>query len=368
MGFNRIVLVVLLTTVLFYTFINTPVWAEAGVDEKELTKRIQEIYDCRAGALITGATAKHIPGLYDLSSKYARWALDHEQNRINFMQTWAEKRGVKFTDIKAKVVVKNLRTTDNSAKFTVHQTMDLTYQYPGQKNVDRFRVGMIHWVELVNKEGKWLIRKEYYTDALGDDTLVYRPQPDDGPADVGVPRPVRSRVSATVDKKVYDRRGAVAYADKYACKYNKKYQNLNGIGGDCTNFVSQCLGDKEGGKIPMDGTWYSRGGNGSLAWVRTVSFAQWLTYCGRASKLTKGTFQELNQPNDKYRAGAIRELAPGDLIGYEEKGRIQHFAIITGFDSKGYPLVNAHTTDRFHCPWDMGWDKKTVFHLYKMKD
>ena len=118
----------------------------------------------------------------------------------------------------------------------------------------------------------------------------------------------------------------------------------------------------------MDGTWYCRGGNGSLAWVRTVSLAQWLTYSGHATKVTEGTFSQLNQPNEKYPRSAVRELRPGDVIGYEEKGRIQHFAIVTGYDTRGYPVVNAHTTDRFQCPWDIGWDRKTIFHLFKKND
>lgn len=346
-------------------------------EEKELMNRIKEIYHCRSKTLITGADSQSIQSHYDLSTKHAQWAFEHEQNKINYMQTWAKKRGVTFTDIKTKVEVKNLSISDTSAKFNVYQSMALNYIYPSQqKEINQFGVGTIHWVVMTKQDGKWLIQKEFYTDALGDDTLVYRPQPDDGLADVGI-KDVPKDPGKKGQSQGYDRHGAVAYADRYAGlawgagndgKYNKKYKNLFGLGGDCTNFISQCVGDQEGGKIPMDGTWYCRDGNGSLAWVRTVSFAQWLTYSGNATKLTEGTFGQVNKPNEKYPRGAIRELRLGDLIGYEEKGRIQHFAIVTGYDTKGYPVINAHTTDRFHCPWDIGWDKKTIFHLYKIND
>lgn len=367
-------IILIFTLMLVFNAIGITYGAENNA-EKELIPIIKDIYKTRANTLITGADSKIIGKHYDLSTIHAQWALEHEYNKINYMQTWAKKRGVTFTDIQTDIQVKSLSFTDSGAKFNVYQSMALKYKYPDEKEaVNQFGVGTIHWVLMTQKDGRWLIQKEFYTDALGDDTLVYRPQPADGLADVGIlPKdPVKKNQSQT-----YDRQRAVDYANKYAGlawgagnngKYNKKYKNLFGLGGDCTNFVSQCLGDQEGGKIPMDGTWYCRKGEGSLAWVRTTSFAQWLTASGNATKLTAAPFVELNQPNEKYPRSAIRELSPGDLIGYEEKGRIQHFAIVTGYDSKGYPLVNAHTTDRFQCPWDIGWDKNTIFHLYKMND
>ena len=67
---------------------------------------------------------------------------------------------------------------------------------------------------------------------------------------------------------------------------------------------------------------------------------------------------------DKHPNGSIYELQPGDLIGYEENGDIVHFSIIIGFDNQGYPLVNSHTADRYHVPWDLGWNENTKFWLF----
>jgi len=39
----------------------------------------------------------------------------------------------------------------------------------------------------------------------------------------------------------YDRRRAVNYALKWALSRNPQYYDFENIGGDCTNFVSQCL-------------------------------------------------------------------------------------------------------------------------------
>ena len=39
----------------------------------------------------------------------------------------------------------------------------------------------------------------------------------------------------------YDREAAISYAAKWAFQRNPKYYDFHGIGGDCTNFVSQCI-------------------------------------------------------------------------------------------------------------------------------
>ena len=39
----------------------------------------------------------------------------------------------------------------------------------------------------------------------------------------------------------YDRQKALAYSEKWALSRNPRYYNFDGIGGDCTNFNSQCL-------------------------------------------------------------------------------------------------------------------------------
>ncbi len=39
----------------------------------------------------------------------------------------------------------------------------------------------------------------------------------------------------------YDRKKAVEYAHKWALKRNPLYYNFDKLGGDCTNFISQCI-------------------------------------------------------------------------------------------------------------------------------
>ncbi len=44
-----------------------------------------------------------------------------------------------------------------------------------------------------------------------------------------------------LNEREYNRGAAVAYARKWAYGRNPRYRDFDGMGGDCTNFVSQCL-------------------------------------------------------------------------------------------------------------------------------
>lgn len=55
----------------------------------------------------------------------------------------------------------------------------------------------------------------------------------------------------------YYRQKAIQYAEKWAFSRNPKYHNFDAVGGDCTNFISQCL--YEGCKVmnyTKDVGWY----------------------------------------------------------------------------------------------------------------
>lgn len=347
--------------------------------EKELQAKVREIFDARALAIITDADPGPALAYYDTTVKLGRWALSHEQTRLRFIQSWAKKRGVRFTEAKSSLHIPLSQVQEDTAELVVCQILQLGYVYPNDPAVNRFGIGTRHWMKLVRKDEKWLIRQDFYTDGLFEDSRSPDPTPADGAAFI---EPVEKPASLQNGPPgIFDREGAARYADEYAGlawgagnnhNYNPRYRNLNDNGGDCTNFVSQCLGDAEGGNLPMDGVWYYRydrdSGSGSQAWVQAESFTEWLLYSGRGQRIARGTFPELNNPGAKFPQGAVRELRKGDVIGYEEKGHIEHFAIIVGTDAKGYPVVDAHTVDRYHCPWDMGCNKTTVFHLFRIKD
>ena len=44
-----------------------------------------------------------------------------------------------------------------------------------------------------------------------------------------------------MEELTYDRAKAVAYAERWALSRNPRYYDFEDIGGDCTNFASQCI-------------------------------------------------------------------------------------------------------------------------------
>lgn len=102
---------------------------------------------------------------------------------------------------------------------------------------------------------------------------------------------------------IYQREQAVDYAHQWAFGRNPRYLNFTGIGGDCTNFISQCL---LAGGAPMNGTktfgWYYYSANDRApAWTGVQFLYNFLM---RKSQ-TKGPYGERI---------SLLELQKGDLI------------------------------------------------------
>jgi hypothetical protein len=355
--------------------VNCSAGASAADKKKIIQERVREIFHARALASITGAGPEQALSYYDTTTTLGRWALEHERAKLKYIQLWAQKRQVNITEVNETIRIPWLHLAGDNAELAVEQTLRLGYVYPGDPAVNCFGIGTRHWMRLVSKNGKWLIQQDFYTDGLGDNSLALDPIPAEGAA--AIKKNKKTAPPEVNPAGAYNRDKAVKYAGKYAGLawgagnnhlYNTRYRNYNDRGGDCTNFVSQCLGDQEGGGLPMDGSWFYdfKEGAGTQAWVRADIFGDWLVYSGHGRHLIRGTFPELNTPTEKYPHGAVRELRKGDVIGYGKKNHSAHMAIVTGYDSQGYPLVCSHNVDRYNCPWDMGYDRSTVYHLYKV--
>ncbi|MBO9599973.1 MAG: amidase domain-containing protein [Cohnella sp.] len=343
-------------------------------DDQELASFLNRALETRGEHLIEGETEDLEP-FYIRSEKSSMSALQHEMKRHRYLDAWARKRSLHFIDCHNEVRIVRYKMQGDTANvvFIVRQRLE----YVNVKNIlhtQHFGLGTRHVMSLKKKDKEWRILREWYLDPLDENPdLIADHQFDSENSGIedrqgNVPEKSRAR---------YDRAKAVRYADKYAGlawgagnnnRYNPKYRDYTGLGGDCTNFVSQVLGDpEEGGGLPMTRKWFASIAGGSDAWVRTDGLKQFLLYSGYARLINKGTLEKIVKPSKEHPLGAIRELKPGDLIGYElKKGDVDHFAVIVGFDDNGYPLVNCHTTDRYRVPFDLGWDKQTKYLLFSI--
>jgi hypothetical protein len=355
-------------------------------DKEELKQIMEGIYNSRSAALVSGDTSV-LNQFFDVSQKYGQWALEHETKRVQYLKQWSSQRGIKFTNIESTVRIKKIYPKHNGVRMALEESYKFDYIYPQDEDAstNSFGVGIRHTVDLIKKDDKYLIYTDWYTDCFED-------------ALSGFSGNTQSNTSYNSEESSlnedyyvfevnfnhhYNREQAVQYADKYCgaawgsgndFKYNKKYTDYNGIGGDCTNFASQVLGDKEAGGLMQDGGWhfsYSKNGNGagSRAWVNADGFKDYLLYSGKGTVIKRGNFKELTTPTPEYPNGMVSRLDVGDLVCYAKKEDIDHFAVVTGFDRHGYPLVNSHTTDRYHVPWDLGWgDTRIKFYLIHIRD
>lgn len=368
--------------------------------DRELITRLHMIFSDRAESVIH-SDAEALTTHYDLESRYGRWALDREKRRIKYVEAWSKARGVRFVGTAVEIRVDSAEVKGDAAWLRLRQSADFAYVYEVDPMAppDHFGIGTRHFVELVRRGGAWVIRRDWYTDPLDEDSVVGNVRPALTPDGVFPATMVRreeqgskrdgrlvpagtsaspgepqgtSRPSAPR----YNREKAVGYADEYCgsawgCgnnrEYNPMYKDFTGLGGDCTNFVSQVLGDPDAGGLPMDWTWrYTFRGSGagaSRAWAQAEALVGYLINSGRAVRIARGTYPDVVTPSEKFPYGPIGALHPGDVIAYEERGRIEHLAVVTGTDSHGYVVVNSHTADRYHVPWDLGWDRGTVFWL-----
>ena len=81
------------------------------------------------------------------------------------------------------------------------------------------------------------------------------------------------------DVMSYNRKAVYEYAKKWAYTRNPKYYNYDGVGGDCTNFASQCM---YAGGMPMNykntyGWFYINGNNKSPSWTGVEFLYKFLT-------------------------------------------------------------------------------------------
>lgn len=137
----------------------------------------------------------------------------------------------------------------------------------------------------------------------------------------------------------YDRQAAVAYARRWALSRNPAYYNFEQIGGDCTNFASQCIfaGAKVMNYTPVTGWFYRSASDRSASWTGVEYLYNFLT-----TNRSVGPYaHEVSR----------REAQPGDIVQLgTASGDFYHSPVITAVNPT--ILVAAHTFDALDRPLD----------------
>ena len=142
---------------------------------------------------------------------------------------------------------------------------------------------------------------------------------------------------------VYRRNAAVAYAHRWAYGRNPAYYDYENLGGDCTNFASQCL--YAGGGVmnftPTFGWYYVSANRKAPAWTGVPYLWNFLTR-GQPTPGPVGV------------PCALEDLRPGDLVQLSFDGAsFQHCPVVVSVQNPVTPgrvLVAAHSQDADNRP------------------
>lgn len=318
---------------------------------------LNELFKNRNTAILNN-DLEELKKFYDLNKKVSLWAYESESKKIKYLNNWSQKQSVAFNDIKSKTLIKKVKEREPGVYGIICiVSTEFTYYYLNdQFNNNTFRLGTYHYLNLKEEGDRYIITKEWYTDPFADSLDLNNIKSDE----IKTYILNSSKPEYTPDERTQK---ALDYAhtycgaaadDELGFKYNENYTNFNPAGGDCANFASQIL--FEGGGFKKNSTWNYSDGDGSKAWVNAQAFKNYMVYSGRASYISKGKYSDIYK--DAY------NLRPGDFVAYEKNGRITHISTVTGLDSKGYPLVTCHNTDRLLVPFDLGWSNNNIkFHF-----
>ncbi len=138
--------------------------------------------------------------------------------------------------------------------------------------------------------------------------------------------------------KPYLRENALLYASRYALSQNPLFGNFAELGGNCTNFVSQCIyaGSCKMNYKPTFGWYYISFNERSPSWTGVEFFYNFIT-----GNTDVGPFGRDATPD---------EAEVGDVIQLGREGEgFYHTLLIVGFEEDD-PLVAAQTVDAFARP------------------
>lgn len=320
-------------------------------NEKLTESHIAELFHIRSTAYLN-ADVDLLESLYHVENRSGKAAFDNEHIKLNYINEWAQKQKVNFKEVNSYIATRRIdEIEENRFAVSLAVSTEYIYTYNDEDMETSFNIGTYHTMQFMKDGDNWLVTKEWYGDPFGGYLHI-----DDLSK---VQKTIGSGVKPDLSNLNARRVAAVDYANKYSgvamppdfsFHYNKQYRNYNGHGGDCTNFVSQVL--YEGGGFSKGGSWNYKEGEATAAWVRAGSFHNYMLCSGRASLIASGSYENVLEHSYK--------LLPGDYIAYERKGKVAHISVVTDLDSKGYPLVNSHNTDRYKVPWDIGWNSSNV--------
>ena len=139
--------------------------------------------------------------------------------------------------------------------------------------------------------------------------------------------------------KKYDRNKAVNYAEKWALSRNPAYYDYEKIGGDCTNFISQCI--YAGSGVMNYKSWYYKNANDKTpSWTGVEFLCDFLI--------------NNKDVGPQGRLVAQNEIEIGDVVQLSSNGsKFTHSLFVVGIGNVNYLsdiLIATHSYDFLRRP------------------
>lgn len=153
---------------------------------------------------------------------------------------------------------------------------------------------------------------------------------------------------------MYNREAVYEYAKKWAYGRNPKYYNFDPVGGDCTNFVSQCIyaGCGQMNYNRNNGWYYIDGNNKSPSWTGVEFLYSFLA--------------TNNNLGPKGEETTIDKLGIGDVVQLSFNGQIfsHSLIVVKNGTNVNNTLIAAHTYDIFgKSVSEYGFEKYRCIHI-----
>lgn len=153
---------------------------------------------------------------------------------------------------------------------------------------------------------------------------------------------------------MYNRESVYEYAKKWAYGRNPKYFNYDYLGGDCTNFVSQCIyaGCRQMNYKKTYGWYYINGNDKSPSWTGVEFLYNFLI-----SNVGVGPKGEETTINNLKIGDVVQLSFDGSTFGH-------NLIVIKNGDNVYNTLIAAHTYDTFgKSISEYGYEKYRCIHI-----
>lgn len=262
--------------------------------------------------------------------------LNTEKMRKIGLDTFWKSLNIKVTDADHNIRIDKVEKAPNGT-YTAYAYEWTFYDYDDLDtegtviNVSGF--GVEHIILIQNADGEPTIIEDKYDESDRSGICTIETVEDNLNQETTEDSEENTSLFSTNFYKDYNVKAAIEYADKYAINYNPAYYNFNNIGGDCANYVSQCI---SAGGMPQvvcsqygtSGWFYKTSSNRSATWTGAPQLRTWMAN-------NRGVL--ISKPSSS-------QMYAGSPFFTNDGG---HALICVGKNAEGSPIYSAHNNDAY---------------------